>query len=400
YGPLTWLTIPGQNILVVNSLEVAQELLDKRASIFADRPKFTMAAELLGMTRFITFSPYGDWWKTQRPYFKHALSAAVVRSDYSPLIEAKAQEYIARCAARPESALSEANRITAEITIKLIYGKLEDKRGRDYIQISNRISDIMTYAFQGYVVDLFPSLQHLPGWLPGMKFKRDAARWKKEIQEGVDAVFELAKENTVRGMTLTNHRFMWIDLKEGPSSFAHELYPGLAMAHKTSFQSTNQIAADPTEATMQSFIRAMVLFPSVQEKAQAEIDRVVGSGRFPTFNDQTDLPFLHAVILETLRWNPVASFGVPHVSRQDDVYDGYFIPKGTSVMANAWGFSRSSKYYTNPSMFDPERYLKQPSELDPREFVFGYGGRICPGKDLAFHDIWILAVSVLWAFKL
>lgn len=197
YGPLTWLTIPGQNILVVNSLEVAQELLDKRASIFADRPKFTMAAELLGMTRFITFSPYGDWWKTQRPYFKHALSAAVVRSDYSPLIEAKAQEYIARCAARPESALSEANRITAEITIKLIYGKLEDKRGRDYIQISNRISDIMTYAFQGYVVDLFPSLQHLPGWLPGMKFKRDAARWKKEIQEGVDAVFELAKENTL-----------------------------------------------------------------------------------------------------------------------------------------------------------------------------------------------------------
>lgn len=50
-------------------------------------------------------------------------------------------------------------------------------------------------------------------------------------------------------------------------------------------------------------------------------------------------------------------------------------------------------------MFDPERYLKQPSELDPREFVFGHGARICPGKDLAFHDIWILAASVLWAFK-
>lgn len=51
-------------------------------------------------------------------------------------------------------------------------------------------------------------------------------------------------------------------------------------------------------------------------------------------------------------------------------------------------------------MFDPGRYLKQPSELDPREFVFGHGARICPGKDLAFQDIWILAASVLWAFKL
>ncbi|KAG8913796.1 hypothetical protein FRC01_004377 [Tulasnella sp. 417] len=139
---------------------------------------------------------------------------------------------------------------------------------------------------------------------------------------------------------------------------------------------------------------------NVQEKAQAEIDRVVGSGRLPTFEDQPDLPFLNAVILETLRWNPVASFGVPHVSRHDDVYEGYFIPKGTSVMANLWGFSRNSKYYTNPSIFDPGRYLKQPPELDPREFVFGFGGRICPGKDLAFQDIWILAASVLWAFEL
>lgn len=60
---------------------------------------------------------------------------------------------------------------------------------------------------------------------------------------------------------------------------------------------------------MQSFIRAMTLFQSVQEKAQAEIDKVVGSGRPPTFGDQADLPYLHAVILETLRWNPVATSG-------------------------------------------------------------------------------------------
>lgn len=62
------------------------------------------------MSRFISFSTYSDWWKKQRSHFKHALSGAVVRTDYSPLIEAKAQEYVARCAARPETALSEANR--------------------------------------------------------------------------------------------------------------------------------------------------------------------------------------------------------------------------------------------------------------------------------------------------
>lgn len=62
--------------------------------------------------------------------------------------------------------------------------------------------------------------------------------------------------------------------------------------------------------------------------------------------------------------------------------------------------SRSTQYYQNPSTFDPERFLKPKLELDPREFVFGFGRRICPGNELAFQTIWIMTASVLWAFKL
>lgn len=106
----------------------------------------------------------------------------------------------------------------------------------------------------------------------------------------------------------------------------------------------------------------MVLFPSVQEKARLEIDRVVGDGRLPTFDDQQDMPYLHAILLETLRWNtvvttgeekrtasgsdqsyhcvtqkrPMPHSGLPHASLRDDIYDGYFIPKGTTVVLNAW----------------------------------------------------------------
>lgn len=59
----------------------------------------------------------------------------------------------------------------------------------------------------------------------------------------------------------------------------------------------------------------MVLFPSVQEKARLEIDRVVGDGRLPTSDDQQDMPYLHAVVLETLRWNPVLPSGEHKSSR-------------------------------------------------------------------------------------
>lgn len=48
----------------------------------------------------------------------------------------------------------------------------------------------------------------------------------------------------------------------------------------------------------------MVLFPEVQAKAQAEIDAVCVD-RLPTFNDFNALPYVQAIVNETLRWNPV-----------------------------------------------------------------------------------------------
>ncbi|KIO29661.1 hypothetical protein M407DRAFT_70263, partial [Tulasnella calospora MUT 4182] len=152
--------------------------------------------------------------------------------------------------------------------------------------------------------------------------------------------------------------------------------------------------------SLHSLLLAMVLHPSFQEKVHAEIDDVVGSRRPPAFDDQPRMPYLHAVILETMRWNPVVPMGLPHTSLKDDVFDEYFIPKGTAVIGNGWGISRNTKYYEEPSKFDPERFLKQTPELDPREFVFGFGRRICPGSELGFQAIWITAASILWGFKL
>lgn len=76
----------------------------------------------------------------------------------------------------------------------------------------------------------------------------------------------------------------------------------------------------------------MVLFPEVQRKAQAELDRVVGPNRLPEFNDLEDMPYVRAVAMETTRWMPVTPSGIPHVVTSDDVYNGYHIPKGTAAI--------------------------------------------------------------------
>lgn len=80
----------------------------------------------------------------------------------------------------------------------------------------------------------------------------------------------------------------------------------------------------------------MVKYPEVQTKAQAELDHVLGQGRTPTFGDEKSLPYLMAVVKETFRWHPVAPFTTPRLTTEDDVYQGYHLPKGTIIVANSW----------------------------------------------------------------
>ena len=76
--------------------------------------------------------------------------------------------------------------------------------------------------------------------------------------------------------------------------------------------------------------------PSVQKKAQEELDRVVGSARLPVFEDRRALPYVNALLKEVLRWHIVLPIGLPHRAVADDEYNGYLIPAGTIILTNVW----------------------------------------------------------------
>lgn len=80
----------------------------------------------------------------------------------------------------------------------------------------------------------------------------------------------------------------------------------------------------------------MGLYPHVQRRAQEEIDRILGPNKIPSYIDRENLPYIDALVKETLRWHPVAPMGIPHLCTQDDIYEGYRIPEGSLIMPNIW----------------------------------------------------------------
>ncbi|EED79205.1 predicted protein [Postia placenta Mad-698-R] len=104
--------------------------------------------------------------------------------------------------------------------------------------------------------------------------------------------------------------------------------------------------------------------------------------------------------LEVLRWGVPVPLSLPHRLMEDDVYNGMHIPKGSLVFGNVWNMVRNPALFPDPDAFVPERYLAPADEAtarrrDPRNYVFGFGRRRCPGMHLIEQSLWIVMASMV-----
>ena len=154
------------------------------------------------------------------------------------------------------------------------------------------------------------------------------------------------------------------------------------------------------------WLLAMLAYPETQVRAQSELDAVVGRARLPTFADYPHLPYIRAMVKEVLRWRTVGPLAIPHLSTEDDWYEGMFIPKGTICIPNVWHMNHDPELFgENAEDFDPTRYLDASgaSISDTKEqghFSYGFGRRNCIGRHMADNSLFINIAVTLWATKL
>lgn len=251
-----------------------------------------------------------------------------------------------------------------------------------------------------FLVDAIPMLKHVPAWVPGAGFKRQATKWKKELQEWVDTPFQAVKRKMNDGIVRPSFAMDNLRaLDECADEDARELEDDI----KNVAGSIYGAGKDTTRLALRVFVRGILENPEAQKKAQQEIDAVVKPGHLPGFEDEQDLPWVSACVKETLRWWPILPLGLARFIGTEDVYHGYRIPAGSFVLWNAWAMLHDETIYPDPEAFKPERFLldgKLNSAVRDPEESFGFGRRVCAGKDMAWDTLWIMVASMLATFEI
>jgi cytochrome P450 len=162
-------------------------------------------------------------------------------------------------------------------------------------------------------------------------------------------------------------------------------------------------AHDTNNAISNWFILYMILYPSIQEKVQEELDRVIGNDRLPELQDIDELHYFQATICEVIRHAASIALIMRRAVRNTKIQN-YNIPKGTTIILNLWRIHSDERKWNEPNKFDPCRFLNDKkefiswkSELD--FFPFSVGRRACPGISLGKMNLVIILSRLLHQFR-
>ncbi|KAG9133887.1 hypothetical protein Leryth_004611 [Lithospermum erythrorhizon] len=159
---------------------------------------------------------------------------------------------------------------------------------------------------------------------------------------------------------------------------------------------------DTTAISVEWAMAELIKNPRVQQKAQEELDRVIGYERVMTESDFSNLPYLQCVAKEALRLHPPTPLMLPHRANANVKIGGYDIPKGSNVHVNVWAVARDPKMWKDPLEFRPERFLEEDVDMkghDYRLLPFGAGRRVCPGAQLGINLVTSMLGHLLHHFN-
>ncbi|KAK6126615.1 hypothetical protein DH2020_039640 [Rehmannia glutinosa] len=399
YGPLMSMKLGSVPVLVVSSPKMAKEVLKTHDLIFSSRPR-VLGQDKLSYNRLdVAFAPYSESWRELRKIcVLHLLSNKQVQS-FRPIREEEVFRMIRSLSVRASSGqatnLSATMlSLTSTFICRVAFGKMFDEEGLD----KRRFDELMieSQAMQGgfFFSDYLPSF----GWLDrlsGMIGRLDKVC--KELDEFYQELIDEHLDPSWPKSENPNILDLLIKLKEEKACSID-----LNWDHVKAILMDIFIAGTDTgAATIIWTMTAVMKHPTSMKKLQNEIRELIGEKGQVNEDDLPKLPYLKAVIKETLRLYPPAPLLLPRETLEKCNLNGYTIPPKTLVYVNAWAIARDPEYWENPNEFQPERFLNTNVDIIGQDFQvipFGAGRRGCPGISMGLATVEIALANLLYSF--
>ncbi|CAL5012837.1 unnamed protein product [Urochloa decumbens] len=372
YGELVHLRFSSSSVVVASSADMARLLLKTHDLLFLDRPRTAAGKHTTYGYADITWSPYGAYWRHARricatQLFSPARLASFehVRSDE---VRALVRGLFVAAAASLGGAVrlnrDHLSTLSMNVITRMVLGKrLFAGVGGDGAAAEGPVSSLAEFKWMMEELMFLNGVLNAGDWIPWLDFL--------DLQGYVRRMKRIGKVRIGR---------------VGVKAFTQDLIVG---------------GTDSTATTVEWAVSELLRKPEIFAAAAEELDRVVGRGRWVTEKDITELPYLDAIVKETMRVHPIVPLLVPRVAREDAAVGGYDIPKGTLVLVNVWTIGRDPALWDKPEEFTPERFVGRKIDVKGQDFEllpFGSGRRMCPGYNLGLKEVQLCLANLLHGF--
>ncbi|CAN1131098.1 Cytochrome P450 CYP82J17 [Linum perenne] len=421
YGSMYTIRLGSHPTVIISDYEAMKECFTDNDVALAARPQSSQGRILGKNYSVFGFASYGMYWRNVKKLMMTELLTLArikaLRHVQVKEVDKLVRDLYTRCSSNNKDdhdqqsvvVMSDwlqnfaVNIITTMIAGKRYFEDLSDMDGvvdEGGRPVGEMIREYMALNGSMVLSDFIPIYR----WFDQWGILRTMKRVSKEFDVVVNGWIE---EHKVKRIKMGADKVLDEDFIDVMLSVVNDNFdPSSEFDKETSVKSTATTlviaATDTTAGTLTWILSNLINKRSTLEKAQKEMDEKVGRDRVVQDSDLDNLPYLQAIVRETLRLY-AGPTTVPRVVREDITIQGYYVPKGTRFTANLWKLHRNPQVFPNPDEFIPERFYEKQVTADiyGRSFEylpFGTGRRSCPGMHFAMQVVLLSAARLIQAF--
>ncbi|XP_025796600.1 cytochrome P450 71A1-like isoform X2 [Panicum hallii] len=381
HGPLVSLRLGSFHAVVASSPDMARFFLRTRDLAFVDRPRTAAGRYTTYNCSGLFYSPYGAYWRQGRKLWQAELFNA---RRLASLEHVRGEEEVHR---RWGWLAVHAGGVQVADRRALLSQRRAQHRGRDTVAQLPGPAGVRQED-----EEVGQDVRSVPGARAGRAQRAAAARGRGVRCQGHGGRAARARR---RPQPRGPHPPGWC---QGVHSTGY-----CNCQWRTCSRTQDLIGGgtDTSAVTVEWAMSELLRNPEVLAKATEELDRVIGRDRLVAEEDIPNLPYMEAVVKETMRLHPVAPLLTPRLCREDVSVGGYDVPAGTRVLINIWAIGRDPAVWEAPMAFRPERFVGSGVDVKGQDLEllpFGSGRRMCPGIGLGLKMVHMILANLLHAF--